>query len=199
MPPSFGLESNYDKRQWYYKPKNLVVPGFIIGVVTILVFSTAIEEYHKEVEKHRDMLAAQVECERNPPKSAHNTQSCWEAHAHASKSPWAIALSNTGFRMFSGIIYGIQTIGKSYIFSGMVALTSALFVYWITSARDIHYPLFTPQFPHFFSNGWSPQLMLNQQHQNGKHVPHECPNEISFDGPPINNVNLFSSSHTKYE
>lgn len=165
------FQSNYERLPWYKKPKNWTLPSLGGGLILVLVFSTVVEEYHKEVEKHNDVIDAQLECKRNPPKSAHNRQSCWEANLKASRSPYVVALSNTGIRIFEGGVNAIQAIGKSYLFTAIVAIFSAMMALYLISAgpRAQGTPFFIPpNFGHFPN----PYQMMFQPHQSSPHLNH---------------------------
>lgn len=163
----YDFQSNYERLPWYKKPKNWLLPILAMATIFILLFSTVVEEYYKEVEKHNDVIAAQIECKRNPPKSVHNRQSCWEANLKASRSPFIVALSNTGGRIFQTFVSGLQTIGRSYMFSAIAAIFSALVVLYCISASPntrSHAMLFPPTFGNF-----NPYLVMDS-HNNSKGV-----------------------------
>lgn len=158
-----GFESNYERLPWHKKPKNWIFPVLMTTIVIVMILSTITEEYHRVVEEHKDVTAALSECKWNPPQSAHNRQSCWEASLKASRSPYTMALSNTGARLFKGVVTAIQAIGKSYIFTLCVAVSSALGVLYCISSSSQSPTMFMHPFPQF-----NPYMMFHPQHHTTK-------------------------------
>jgi len=193
------FQSDYDRLPWHKKPKNWALPSLGAVLILILVSSTIVEEYHKEVEKYNDVTNAQLECQRNPPKSAHNRQACWEANLKASRSPIVVAFSNTGIRIFEGVVHAIQAIGKSYMFTAIVAITSAMLVlYCISAGPKTQTPFFIPQNFGQFAN---PYMMFQQGrsqplNHSGKGYDHQEMNATPLNGSrEVQNVVLGHAHH----
>jgi len=108
----------------------------------------------------------------------------------ASRSPYVVALSNTGIRIFDGLVHAIQALGKSYLFTALVAVFSAMLVLYCISA--------SPKmqggamlFHHGFDQ-FNPYLMLQQKLHQNQQQSHYC-GRTSADEP----INPNTSFHDR--
>lgn len=197
-----SFDAGYGKNKWHDNHRNLIFPIFGIVLLFVVIMSTVIEEYHKESEKYNDVISAQIECKKNPPKSAHNSQACWEANLKASRSPLVVALSNTGVRIFDGFIAGMQTIAKSYLFTALVAIASAILVLYCLSSSNggsggamiFHHGLdnFNPYFMMQQRHTSAHVIQTNKKHQIETIDDDEYNDQEYNSGGDLKNVNLFN-------